>query len=398
MFGIIIKNITGRKWRSTALIFLTAVLSLAIFAGTVTVQALRNGFANLENRLGADIMVVPYEAITKSSLDDILLQGNTGYFYMDSKYLEELSQIEGVGQISAQYYLASVKAGCCSLPVEIIGYDPETDFAITPWIKKSSGEEIGYLDVVVGNDLNAFVGDTIQFFDTDVHVAAKLEKTGTSYDTQVFATRETVQTLIEASLNKQLNEYNNINSGNIVSCILINVADGYDVEDILNEINVHNNDIEAVRTTNMITGISDSMVGVSKITGVLIVAVWILALGILIAAFLMVTGERKKEFAVLRAMGASRKKLFSMVLSEGMMLSLIGGVVGVGIGIVIMIPFSGLIEAELGLPFLLPSVVTIVAVSLLAIALTLVSGALTAALSASRIARIDTGSILRSGE
>ena len=132
MFGIVTKNITGRKWRSAAMIILTAVLSLAIFAGTVTVQSLRNGFSSLEDRLGADIMVVPYEAISKSSLDDILLQGNTGYFYMDSKYLDEVSEIEGVGQITAQYYLASVKAGCCSIPVEIIGYDPETDIRNSP--------------------------------------------------------------------------------------------------------------------------------------------------------------------------------------------------------------------------------------------------------------------------
>ena len=164
------------------MILLAAVLAFALFAGTIVVEALQNGFSSLEKRLGADIMVVPYEAATKSDLENIVLQGNTGYFYMNGEYLDEISKLEGISQISPQYYLASVKAGCCSIPVQIIGFDPETDFSVTPWIRKSSSAEIGYLDVVVGNDLNAFVGDTMSFYGVEVNVAAKLEKTGTAFD------------------------------------------------------------------------------------------------------------------------------------------------------------------------------------------------------------------------
>ncbi len=380
------------------MIFLAGLLSAFVFAGTVTVQSLQNGFSSLENRLGADVMVVPYEATTKTNLENIVLQGSTGYFYMDSSYLDELSQIEGVGEITAQYYLASVKASCCSIPVEIIGFDPDTDFVITPWIKKSSGAEIGYLDVVVGNDLNAFVGDTLSFFGVEVNVVAKLEKTGTSYDTQVFTNEETIKTLIDESLNKQLNEYADINSGNIVSCILIDAADGYSVDEIVNEINVHYKKLSAIRTQNMISGISDSLSGVSGIMQVLIGAIWILGICILIVAYIMITGERKKEFAVLRAMGASGKKMFGLVFFEGMLLSLIGSVFGVIFGFVLMISFEGAIENSLSLPFLLPSWGIMIVIALAAIALTLISGALSSGICAKRISSMDTGNILRSGE
>ena len=94
------KNIIKRPVRSIALMILAAVLALSVFGGTVIVQALNNGFSSLENRLGADIMVVPYEATTKQELENIVLQGNTGYFYMNGEYLDELSELEGVGQIS----------------------------------------------------------------------------------------------------------------------------------------------------------------------------------------------------------------------------------------------------------------------------------------------------------
>ena len=392
------KNIIKRPVRSIALMILAAILALSVFGGTVIVQALNNGFSSLENRLGADIMVVPYEATTKQELENIVLQGNTGYFYMNGEYLDELSELDGVGQISPQYYLASVKAGCCSIPVQIIGYDPETDFAITPWIKKSSSDEVGYLDVVVGNDLNAFVGDELSFFGVKVNVVAKLDKTGTSYDTQVFTTRETIQTLIEASLNKQLNEYANINSGNVISCILIDVDDTHNVDEVVNDINIHYKKLRAIRTTNMISGISDSLAAVSDIARIITIVVWVVALGIMIVAFFMMTGERKKEFAVLRAMGASRAKLSTIVLTEGVSLSLIGGLIGVILGLIIIIPFSGYIETKMALPFLLPDATMIIIAAVGAILLSTFAGALTAGFAAARISKIDTGMILRSGE
>ena len=392
------KNIMKRPVRTTALVILAAILALSIFAGTVVVKSLSNGFASLENRLGADVMVVPYEATTKQKLENIVLQGNTGYFYMDSEYLDEISQIEGIGKISPQYYLASVKAGCCSIPVQIIGFDPNTDFSITPWIKKASTTAVDYLDVVVGNDLNAFVGDKLSFFGVEVNVVAKLDKTGTSYDTEVFTTQETIQTLIDASLNKQLNEYANINSGNIVSCILIDVADGYDVDEVVNNINVHYKKLRAIRATNMISGVSDSLTAASDIARILVVVVWIVALVIMVVAYILLTGERKKEFAVLRAIGASRKKLSQIVLAEGVGISFVGSAIGVLIAMLIILPFSGYIETKLSVPFLLPGVFMIAAAAVLAVMLATLTGALSAGTAARKISRLDTGTILRSGE
>ena len=77
--------------------------------------------------------------------------------------------------------------------MQIIGFDPETDFSVQPWIRRSYGGELKKYDIVVGNDLNAFVGDTFKFYGTDCHVAAKLDKTGTSFDTTVFTDEENDQ-------------------------------------------------------------------------------------------------------------------------------------------------------------------------------------------------------------
>ncbi|MBQ8987278.1 MAG: FtsX-like permease family protein [Lachnospiraceae bacterium] len=390
------KNVVNRPMRSTALVILLAFLAFTAFAGTVIVGALQKGFTSLQERLGADIMVVPYEAATKSSLEDIILQGNTGYFYMNSDVMDKIAALDGIERISAQYYLASASTSCCSIPVEIIGFDPATDFTITPWIRRSNGQDLQYLDVVVGNDLNAFVGDTLTFYGTDVRVAAKLDKTGTKYDTAVFTGQDTIRTLIQSSLDKKLNQYANINAGNVVSCVLVDVADDADLETVLNDINLHVRKVKAVRTGNMIDGMSRSLDGISFIAKILLIFIWILTLLILTIAFLMMANERKKEFAVLRVIGASRSDLSAIVLLEGGLISLFGSLVGVLIGFIVVLPFSGMIEQSLQLPFLLPGAGQLVLTAVGAVALAILFGAISSAAAAYKIAGADTGSILRS--
>ena len=389
------KNIAKRPVRSAALVILAMFLSLSVFAGTMITSSLKKGFSSLEARLGADIMVVPYEAATKSDLENIVLQGNTGYFYMNGDIYGEIAKMPGVGRATPQYYLASASSDCCSIPVQIIGFDPATDFVITPWIKKSNGGTVGYLDVVVGNDLNAFVGDTLTFYGTKVRVAAKLDKTGTSYDTAVFTNKETIQTLIQSSLDKKLNEFGSIHAGNVVSCVLIDAAEGSVVEEVLNDINLHYRKVKAVRTKNMISGIADSLSGVSDVAEILIALVWALALVILVVAFSMIAGERKKEFAILRVIGASRGRLSRIILAEGAIVSLMGSVLGVLFGMLVIVPFSNYIELRLGLPFLLPDIPGIAQAAVGSILLAALAGAFASCLSAYQISRIDTGMILR---
>lgn len=389
------KNLIKRPARSTALLVLAAFLAFSVCAGTLVISSLRSGLGSLQDRLGADIMVVPYEAATKSDLEDIVLQGNTGYFYMDSKYYDQVAAIDGVGQISAQYFLASTSSGCCSIPVQIIGYDPETDFTISPWIKKSGGNELQDMDVVVGNDLNAFVGDTLTFYNTEVHVAAKLEKTGTALDTAVYTNVNTIKALIQSSLDMNMNSFSNLDPDHVVSCVLVNVADGYNVDEVLNDINLHVRKTEAVKTKNMISGVSSSLQGVSDVVGILIAAIWVLALVIMIIVFAMSANERRKEFAILRVVGASRKKLSRVVMTEGILVSVTGSIIGVVIACIAIVPFSTFIETTLNLPFLLPSVPLIIVVAVISLVAATVAGSLTSLVASRKISKMDTGLILR---
>ena len=166
------------------------------------------------------------------------------------------------------------------------------------------------------------------------------------------------------------------------------------METVLNDINLHVRKVKAVRTGSMIEGIAGSLDGISRIAGVLSVFIWILTLIILTIAFYMMANERKKEFAILRVIGASRKDLSLIVLLESAALSLAGSMAGVLAGLLAVLPFSGAIEQALQLPFLLPGAGQIAVTA--AVAGLLLFGAVSSSAAAYRIAGADTGTILRS--
>ena len=74
---------------------------------------------------------------SEQELEGILLYGSPNYFYMDKNIEEIIRSVDGVQTASSQTYLASVSESCCDFPVQLIGFDPETDFIIQPWAKKS---------------------------------------------------------------------------------------------------------------------------------------------------------------------------------------------------------------------------------------------------------------------
>ena len=183
-----LKNIVKKPASSFALILISAFLALSAFGGTVMVMSLSGGLDSLSARLGADIIVTPYPATSQVSYDSVIIQGKPGQFYMDSKYYEEIkTETEGIDKVTAQFYLASAKASCCSSRLQIIGFDPATDFSIQPWVEKSYSNDLGLYDAVVGSDVTPNTDMTVEIYGKTLHVQAVLDKTGTELDSALYA-------------------------------------------------------------------------------------------------------------------------------------------------------------------------------------------------------------------
>ena len=119
-----LKNLLRRPGRTAALLIMVALLAFSMFGGSVVIRSLQNGLTSLEGRIGADVIVIPTTARSKINVKNILLDGTTGYFYMKSSWVDKVREVEGVEKVTAQLYLASQKADCCSISTQIIGFDP----------------------------------------------------------------------------------------------------------------------------------------------------------------------------------------------------------------------------------------------------------------------------------
>lgn len=391
------RNLSRKPVRTAAMILLAAFLSFSVFAGSMIVLSLQNGLKSYESRLGADIVVVPYEARSHGTLESILLQGIPGYFYMDETYLDKVRAISGVESASPQFYLASASAGCCSVAVQIIGFDPDTDFSIQPWIRENYSRDLGDGDVIVGSGITVPKNRTLRFYNQDCRVVASLDQTGTGLDTAVYANMNTIQALMAGSQAEGYDYFGGADPQRTISSIMVKVKDGCSIESVANDINIHVRHVEATQAKTMVSSIAGGLTNVSRIIGGLTAMIWALAIVILILAFVMISHERTREFAILRVMGASQRMLSGLLRWEAALISLAGAALGVAVGALVVFPFSSLIRGKLDLPYLLPGPGVIAGLLLGSVVLAVAAGSLTSAISAYRISRIDTGLILREG-
>ena len=390
-----LKNIISYKKRTIGLILILVILTMSLFGGSIFIKSLNNGLDSLNERLGADIIVLPKDAESEVDLQNLLLQGTPGYFYMDKSILKDLESIEGVDRISAQYFLVSANADCCSVKVQIIGFDEETDFTIKPWLHESYQGVLKDYEIIVGSMLSTKVGHTLKLYGKEFLVVGKLEKTGTGLDTAVYTTGDTVKALIEAAEDKGISILSKQSPDDVISSVYIDVKDGYDIDPIVSDINLNNSEVKAVRARTMMTSTSDRLGIISSAISFFVKIIWAFAAIILIAAFYIITGERKKEFAALRVIGVSRKKLGVLVMSEAIIIGMIGSVFGIIITGALMYSFSVLIGTRLDLPYLLPGVVTTIYYILVTFISVVLLGTISGLLSAYRAVSVDTARILR---
>ena len=124
------KNIRRRPWRSFCLVLTVLLFSFFLYAGTVMSVSLSGGARSAADRLGADVIVVP--AGYDPHIDSVILSGKPSMFYLPKDILERLRDVEGIDRMSPQTFLATVRASCCSYPLQIVGVDYESDFIVRP--------------------------------------------------------------------------------------------------------------------------------------------------------------------------------------------------------------------------------------------------------------------------
>ena len=129
-----VKNLQAKKFRTGFMIFFVILMSATVFFSTILINNLKLGIKNTTERMGADMIVVPKKGT--ENVRESLFAGTPCTVFFNRAWEDAVRNIDGVERVSAQMYVATLSASCCDIPVQIIAFDPETDFVIQPWLQE----------------------------------------------------------------------------------------------------------------------------------------------------------------------------------------------------------------------------------------------------------------------
>ena len=365
------RNIKGSAFRSWV-VFLCAMLVAGFSLSTVLIiRGAQDSLKLALNRLGADIIVIPEGAETK--VESALLMGKPIKVWMPQDNLDKIARIPGVAVASPQLYLSSLSnASCCAVSdMFMVAFDPKTDFTIEPWLKQKLGHELRLGEAVGGSYVFTPEGEeNIKLFGYFITLKGNLTPTGTGLDQTMFLTFETAQDI--ARISKTRAERPLEIPSNSISAALVKVQPGSNPGSVALDILQKVPGVTPIESPNMFQAFRQQITGLLR--GMLVILSITLALSLVLIGliFSMAANERRREIGVLRALGATRGFVFRSILAEAVILAVDGGAVGIALACLATFLFRDLLVRSLGIPFLFPSMLSLV---------TLVGGGLVLALS-----------------
>jgi putative ABC transport system permease protein len=391
-----LENLKARPIRTACLVVVVSILAFTLFGGSLLALNLRQGLFTMTKRFGADLMVVP--GGTSDEAQAILLSGGTGFFYFDAAITGKIASMEGIACASPQFFLSSLSTECCDAPVQLIAYDPATDFVVQPWVAEKRSDAVSDGQVVVGSRIVLRPNGTIQLFNHEYPVAAQLSGSASGFDTSIFMTMNTMRQLIDRAHAEKYNFLADAYENQIISAVMVKTDPAANPSRIAHTIRREQEEVDVLVSQGIFSTLAATLSGLVSYIHIFSAVLWILAVIVLAAVFSGSIHERKKEFAVLRILGATRKKLIGIVLGESSLAGIAGGIAGIALASVVIFPFSTLISERLELPWLDAPLFNIVLMVLGSLLLSALVGPLASLYSALRISRAETYFTMREGE
>ena len=399
MLRLITNSLLRRRWQSLATIFgvaLGAGLLLAVF---LLYRGFEQGLERGRQRLGADLLVVPSNATVDP--DKALFAGSPLSVYMDKKYAGQARKIPGVRRVEAQFFTQSLKLECCSLGTEtrLIGIEEQVARRLAG-MSPDGREKIEPDEVIVGSELLGGIGKPgalIELLGDIFRLAYRLEPTGTSLDHSILMPMDSARSLAGKSEALQPVWQEAGQPSGLISALLIELDDPRHIKEVgraledLGSLKV----IRAADTFQRLKRLMSAFVFVLAAAGALT------ALGgvaYLLGHFSSVAWDRKGEWALYRALGATKPRMVQLVVGEAVALALSGAVIGLPLGYgLYRVAFTRL-AAQNAFPFVAPGSVLLAASAAGALGLYGLIGFFSAAGPALRVAQLEPALTMAQGD
>ncbi len=387
-------NLAQKPFRSLSLALVVAIFAFMLFAGSMISANLQSGISSLSARMGADLLVVP-QGLGKK-MESVLLRAEPSTFYIDESVLDIVKDIPTVAQASGQLFISSLDAQCCTVKVQLIGIDQSTDFVVEPWLRKAVDRPLTGNEVIVGDYIFGEIGSEIMFYNQKFTIVGRLEPSGMGFDSSVFMSMEAARRIAHLASPDMGSKVDKA-----YSSILVRVKPGVDPisisDEVLDRMGLKAN-VNFIFASNMMSDTSAKLQNIVTVMYSAAAGVWLVAALVMFVVFFFAFNERQKEFATLRALGASKSKVIAIVMTESFLMSLAGTVVGMLFGWLFLEVFSVSIAKAIGLPYLSPATGAFWGTVVTSAVAGLVTCPLATLPTAWRIGRKDIYTSLREGE
>ncbi|MDP2167099.1 MAG: FtsX-like permease family protein [Thermodesulfovibrionales bacterium] len=372
IFSIASRNLLRRPARTASMFFGMAAVSGTLFALTVIYLSVGNSIEAGRKRLGADAMAVPLK--WKDDTTGILLSGTPSAFYMEGGIREKIAAVEGVAETAAQLFIVSAPLACCTVSdTMLIGFDPEHDFTISPWLRERLRKPLSDGEVIAGSDILAEPGGRMQFYGREFLMAGKLEPTGMRFiDSSVFIPMEGARRMIAES-GRKARKTLDINTGD-VSSVLIRFAEGANHEETALRIEYAAPEVKVMLSNDILRAARRNLAMPLKSVLAAGIIHWLSSLFMIGVIYSMSVAERRREIGLLKALGAKNRDVRNLFLYEVLLITGGGVVSGIACGTVFVLGFQNLIRVFFNVPFLLPSLPVAALMAAAVLFLTLASG------------------------
>ncbi|MCR5284367.1 MAG: ABC transporter permease [Treponema sp.] len=379
-----LENIKRKPFRTAALITLTSLSAAVLFASLIITSSLKSGIRGFKNRLGADLMIVP--AGYEGQLENILLNGEPNYFYMDKSTEEIIRGIQGVKEASGQFYLTSLSESCCDFPIQIIGFEPDTDFLIQNWAKTKVRPQQGKEYIFSGSNIST-PHNEVKFFGQQHKITARLSKSSTGMDNAIYADLNTLQNIFEDAKSKGFGFISDGDTNTKISSIFVKLEADAKADSTALRIKTALPEVQVITGSSFISNLAERISGFvifPQALSIIILLITIFTLGIV---FSLIANERFKEYSILRVLGADSATLKKLLLFEAGAIGFFGAIIGIFVSALIVLPFNLLISEKIGLPFSLSNPLVIAGFALISFAIIVLAALISALYSAIKISK-----------
>jgi putative ABC transport system permease protein len=282
-----------------------------------------------------------------------------------------------------------------SMPeLHLVAYDPATDFVIKPWLEHDPignlrlGEAVGGAAVLdPDGDMN------IQVHGYPLRLIRTLEETGSDADQSLFVSFDTAQVIVE-QVQLQPRPAFEI-APESISTAMVKVRLGNDPHQVAVRMLEQVPGVVPIESTGFFQTQRAQIVGLMRTLLVLAGLTWCLATLFMGLVFSLAANERRREMAMLRALGATKIAVLRTLLLEGVALAIAGGLAGIGLTILATGLFAEQIARATGIHILLPAPLAVVGLAAAGLVLAVASVTLAAWLPASKLSQMEPALAMR---